>query len=224
MRQASDQAFESTQDFGLNHHLELLFNVVMADLHLSVLEQGLHGLSGASHDINNGMQMLASSAQLGAFLTRGGGDMQRFVERMKKARQRLDDIQVGQMVDAAARYELVEPSRASGGFDAGDFRLPNVALPPLLQHPSLGSSGLAEAKSRTAKNLSSLRRIGLRVGTLTRERSDQITTWATDGPSTSGDLPLQLVLREVEILLFETAAREEIKDRGRKLRELWRCG
>lgn len=208
VRQASDRPPALTLDAASETRTEALFNLVMADLHLSALEQCLPGLSAGSRSVDEGMEMLETSAQLGALLTRYGGDMQSFVERMEKARQGLEDIQVKKMAGAAARYQL---NGASGAFEAGDVRLPNVVLPSSLQCRPLGIRGIAEAKLCSANNLSSLPRIAEGAGTLTPERVDDIATWATHDRVASGGLPLQLVLREVEVLLFETAARHEFE-------------
>ncbi|CAM9681822.1 unnamed protein product, partial [Ectocarpus sp. 8 AP-2014] len=142
--------------FGCRAPLEVLFALVMADLHLSVLEHRLRALSGGATDVNEGMEMLGFCSQLGRVLIEDGHTMPGFVRRIEKARERLDGVQAEQAVAVAARFQLLPVNESPPTFEGGEPRLPIICLPSPLRHPSTGTGALAEAKLRSSQNLKSL--------------------------------------------------------------------
>ncbi|CAM9452387.1 unnamed protein product [Ectocarpus fasciculatus] len=210
MRRAGGQVSDSTRDAD-QKKLEVLFRLVMADLHLSVLESRLRALSGEATDVNEGMEMLGFCSRLGRVLVDDGHAMPGFVKRIEKARERLDGMQAEKAVAVAARYELLPVNELSPSFEAGEPRLPNVCLPSPLRRPATGTGGLAEAHGRSSQNLKGLPQLPGVTTTLTPESVDALLTWAAHERMASGDLPTQLVLREVELLLYKTAAQQEVE-------------
>lgn len=195
--------------------LGVLFDVVMADFYLTLLEQHVLRLSGAAEDLNKGMRMLASAAHRAGVLTDDGHALPRVVKRVEKARQSLSSLRSKRMVSAAADFKI---SNGTDAFADGHLRLPKVVLSAPLPRPSAGEGGLDEARSRSTKNLSSLPSFTREVHTtLTSESMADITSWVVrDG--LSGELPAQVVLAEVEGLLFATAASGAIESAAQTLR------
>ena len=188
--------------------LEVLFNVVMADFSLHLLEQRLPRLSGAPEDLDEGMEMLKRAVQQATVLTDDGHAMPRFIQRVHQARQSLDDLAAERMVVAADRFRLPEASGGSGtsALSPSDVTLPSVALPPPLQRSPAGSVGLDAVRSRSTKNLAGLPRFEQDPSTLlTPESLQDITSWLAHR-SWTGDLATRLVLGKVETLLFTTAS------------------
>lgn len=190
--------------------LQVLFNLVVADLHLTLLEQRLPRLPGASQD--EGVEMLECCARLGESLAHDGHAMTGYLGRMETARQTLRDVGASQMAGVAERYKLPDISAL---FRAEDAQLPVVALPSPPRRPSSGSGGTADAKIRSMKNLSGLPLISMEGRALTPQRLDDTVAWATDSRLATGHLQSQLVLREIEWLLFETAAQQKLGDAAR---------
>lgn len=210
MRRAGGHASDSARDVD-QQKLEVLFALVMADLHLSVLENRLRALSARAADVNEGMEMLGFCSQLGRVLIEDGHTMPGFVKRIEKARERLDGVEAEQAVAVAARFQLLPVNESPPTFEGGEPRLPNICLPSPLRHPSTGTGGLAEAKLRSSQNLKSLPRLPGGATTLTPESLEAVLTWAAHGRMARADLPTQLVLREVERLLYKTAAQQEVE-------------
>lgn len=207
MRQKSGYASDHARDIG-PEMLEVLFNLMMADLRLYLLEERLPLLSGAANDLNEGMQMLKSAVQLASVLTDDDHVMTGFVERVHTARQSLNDLAAKRMIGNADRFKLPEASSSStvSALTPSDVRLPSVALPPPLQRPPAGSVGLGVARSRSAKHLVGPPGFGQGPGmSLTAGMLEDITSWIARGHWT-GDQAAQLVLGEVESLLFITAS------------------
>ncbi|CAM9708595.1 unnamed protein product, partial [Scytosiphon promiscuus] len=187
--------------------LEVLFNLVDADLHLSVLEKRLAGRSWASE--GEGMEMLECCARLGEGLAHDGHDMKEYLTRMERVRQTLRDAVSTRMAGVAGRYQLPDVNEL---FEAKDATLPLLVVPPPLRRSSAGTGGIADAKARSMKNLSGLPAMPKEGRLLTPQRLRDTVAWAKDVRLARGDLQLQLVLREIEELLFEAAAHQKIKD------------
>ncbi|CAM9896127.1 unnamed protein product, partial [Ectocarpus fasciculatus] len=195
--------------------LGILFDVVMADFYLALLEQHLIRLSGGAEDLNKGMRMLESAAHRAGVLADDGHALPRFVERVEKARQSLSNLGSKRMASAAAGFNL---SNGTHAFADGRLRPPNVVLSAPLPRPSAGEGGLDEARSRSTKNLSALPGLtGEAHRTLAAESMADITS-RVGGDRLSGDLPAQVVLAEVEGLLFATAASGAIQSASQTLR------
>lgn len=212
VRQESGYASDHARGLGPDM-LEVLFDVMMADFALYLLEERLPRLSAAANDLSEGMQMLKSAAQLARTLTDNGHTMTAFAERVHKARQSLNDLVSTRMVGSAACFKLPAANGDLGTNDAltgGDVKLPSVVLPSPLQRPPTGSAGLDTARSRSAKHLTGLPSFGQESGRpLTAGILEDITSWIARGHWT-GDLAAQLVLGEVETLLFTTASSRSI--------------
>ena len=211
MRQESGYASDYERGLGLEM-LEVLFDLMMADFNLYLLEERLPALSGAADDLDEGMQMLKSAARLGGTLIENGHAMARFVERVHKARQDLNSLATERMVETAACFKLPAANGDPGAnaLTGGHVKLPSVVLPSPLQRSSTGSIDLAAATSRSTKHLTGLPGLGHETGRpMTAGLLQDVTSWIARGNWT-GDLAAQLVLGAVETLLFTTAASESI--------------
>ena len=206
MRQGSDGASDYTRDLG-PEKLGVLFSLMMADFDLRLLEQRLSHLSGFAEDLNQGMLMLKSVVQRASVLTDDGHVMATFRERIRKARQALNDLLTKRMTRVGAGFSLPDARRSSAADPfAQSVRLPRVVLPSLQQRPSIGGSRFDVARFRSAKNLAGLTRLQQEVGrSLTPRSLESITAWVARG-DWAGDLAAQLLLGEVESLLFSTAS------------------
>lgn len=187
--------------------LDVLFKLVEADFHLSLLEQRVSGLSGASKE--EGMDMLQCCARLGESLAHDRHHMEQYLTRMEAVRQTLCDAAATQMARVAERYQLPDINDV---FRAEDAILPVVELPSPVRRPSSGTSGIADAKVRSAKNLSGVPAMTMEGRVLTPRRLVDTVAWAKDVHLSRGALRSQLVLREIEGLLFETAAQQKVED------------
>lgn len=194
--------------------LGVLFDLVMADSRLFLLEERLPCLSGAAKDLNEGMQMLKRAVQLSRVLTDGGHAMPRFNDRVHKARQGLNDLAAKRMSGDATRFRLPQATSGSGanGIAQSDVNLPSVVLPSQRQPTPVSSLGVGAARSRSANNLVGLPKFGQESGRpLTAKRLEKIISWvASDrwtGDLTPGDLTPQFGLGEIEAVLFATASK-----------------
>lgn len=204
--QASN-ASDYTGDLGPGK-LGVLFDLVMADFHLCLLEQRIPDLSGAAKNLKEGMQMLKASARLASILTDSGHDMQAFIRRVRKASQSLKGLATKRMIEDAAAFKLPQANGGPGtrAFTQDDLRLPSVVLPSPLQKPPAGGVGLEAARSRSKLNLAGLPpletdpTVALTAGTL-----KGVARWVAGG-HWAGDLEAQMVLGSIETLLFTTAS------------------
>ncbi|CAN0245880.1 unnamed protein product, partial [Hapterophycus canaliculatus] len=186
--------------------LQVLFNLVMADMHLTLLEQRLQERPGAAEDVNDGVDMLQHCAQFGGCLAKDGHDMDKYVKRVEKARQTIGDVAASRMAAVAERYKLPSLTR----FQAGDVKLPKVVLPSPRQRPSADAGGVAGARARSTTNLRGLPSMR-EDGPLTPKRLDDLMLWAAHKGSGKEDLQSNLVLQEVEGLLFGIFADQGIQ-------------
>lgn len=86
--------------------LGVLFDAVMADFYLTLVEQHVVRLSGATEDLNKGMRMLEPAAHRAGVLADDGHALPRVEGRVEKARQNLSCLRAKRMVSAAADFEL----------------------------------------------------------------------------------------------------------------------
>ncbi|CAN0036131.1 unnamed protein product, partial [Scytosiphon promiscuus] len=186
---------------------EVLFQLVDADLHLSLLEKRLAGRSWASE--GEGMEMLECCARLGEGLAHDGQDMRKYLTRMERVRQTLRDAVSTRMAGIAGRYQLPDVHEL---FRAEDAALPLIVLPPPPRRISAGTRGAAKVEARSIKNLSGLPAMPGGRRLLTPQRLRATVAWAGNVRLITGDFPSQLVLREIEGMLFETAAQEKIEE------------
>ncbi|CAM9964866.1 unnamed protein product, partial [Scytosiphon promiscuus] len=187
--------------------LGVLFNLVVADFHLSLLEERLPALSGSAEDVNEGIEMLQHCVLCGGYLVENGHDMAKYVKRIETVRETLVDVAASQMMAVAERYTLPDGSC----FDAKDIRLPEVVLPSPPHHTSAGEGGIAAVKARSDMNLFGLPSISAE-GKLTPQRVDDLISWAAEECPGKGDLHSHFVLREIEALLFATSADQRIQE------------
>ncbi|CAM9957051.1 unnamed protein product, partial [Ectocarpus sp. 4 AP-2014] len=195
--------------------LGVLFDVVMVDFYLTLLEQHVVRLSGDAEDLDKGMRMLESAAHQAGVLADDGHALPRVAKRIEKARQSLSSLKSERMASAAADFKI---SNGTDAFADDHLRLPKVVLSAPLPRPSAGEGGFDEARSRSTKNLSSLPSFAREAHkTLTSESMADITSWVVRD-DLSGELPAQVVLAEVEGLLFTTAASRAIESAAQTLR------
>eukprot|EP00752_Nemacystus_decipiens_P003638 g3353.t1 len=154
------------------------------------------------------MKMLQSSVQLASTLTDNGHDMLKFVERVRAARQGLEALAANFMMEDADRFNLRQSSGDSGtnAFAQGDVTLPSVVLPSTLKRTEAGDVDLDTVRRRSKINLAGLPRLEQdQSRLLTAKTLDDIIGWIGSTPW-DGDLANQLLLAEVESLLFTTAS------------------
>ncbi|CAM9169765.1 unnamed protein product, partial [Sphacelaria rigidula] len=175
-----------------------LFQVVLSDFHLCLLERRLLGQTTSTPgDINKAVQMLQATAKFGGELADCGHDMERLVERAKKARQCLDDSASELSEAASVQYVLPDSASCFAACGVGKLRLPNVMSP--------GYVSPRMRDMRFTTNLSSFPSPTWETGLLTPDGVRDMMTWISHASASHDHLRMELTLSEVERLFFITA-------------------
>ncbi|CAM9254126.1 unnamed protein product, partial [Sphacelaria rigidula] len=185
-----------------------LVQVVFSDFHLCLLERRLLGQTADTPDrINEAVQMLQTAAKLGGELTDCGYNMERFVERVKKVRQSLDDSVAKRSLAASASNMLPSAASCSAACSIGKIRVPRVTFPTPVSLPMRSKRGVSGTVGRSTTALSSFPSPLREARLLTPDDVETVITWISHDYSAShGHLHLELMLSEIERLFFMTAA------------------